>query len=81
MLTVGQRVKYVGKESGNGYPYSGETGRVVQTAGNMVKVNLRDGVNVNLSEDNWKSAPIAIPITGYSLLAIAAIIFTWKTFK
>ena len=80
MLTVGQRVKYIGK-TGAGFPFSGETGKIVQTNGSMVKVTLRDGQSVNLPDTEFKSAPVIIPIIGYSLLAAAAISLTWKVFK
>lgn len=81
MLSVGERVRYVGSQSGNGYPYRGEIGRVVQTSGKMVKVTLKDGVNVNLSEENFKSAPAAVPLIGYSILAAVVLGITWKAFR
>lgn len=80
MLTVGDRVKYIGK-TGVGYPFPGETGRVVQTSGSVVKVTLRDGQSVNLPDTEFKTAPIIIPIAGYSLVALTAVILTWRIFK
>ena len=80
-MKVGDRVKYVGKTSGAGYPYRSEVGKVTATAGTMLQVTLRDGQSVNLPSDQFKPAPIVIPIVGYSILALIAIGVTWKTFR
>ncbi len=74
-MKIGDRVKYTGK-SGNGLPFSGEIGIVTdvnQSAG-LVRVKLKDGAQIQLTTDKFKSAPIAVPIIGYSILATVAII-------
>lgn len=75
-MKIGDRVKYVGKESGVGYPFSGETGIVtdLMPKSGIVRVRLKDGAQIQLPTDRFRLAPIAVPIIGYSVLAMVTLV-------
>lgn len=93
MIKTGDRVKYAGK-IGAGLPFKGEIGIVEEVfsdnkGGSLVRVKLRgdngkitdESPKIQLPLDQFKPAPIIVPIVGYSVLSMALLTLTWRLFS
>jgi hypothetical protein len=82
-MKAGDRVKYIGSKSGNGYPFKGEVGTAVEVfdSGKIVRVKLKDNSEIQLPVTEFRTSPLYVTVGVLSLASIVALIATWKIFR
>ena len=82
-MKAGDRVKYIGSKSGNGFPFRGEIGTAIEVfdSGKLVRVKLKDNSEIQLPVTEFRSAPMFVTVGILSLAGIVAMIATWKIFR